>query len=135
MRLRYMNYMIRTKRSVYLMLVVYLVFSQFFVKARVSTDFSLYSQEDFCLTKKFDTYESKRSCRHVHNIADTHWIYDLFSFLALGEIEHILPDIYAFFAKDIRTITAQQYAHGPPWDLTETKQFLYTYIGVTLLLC
>jgi len=66
-----------------------LLLSQFIVKAWVSTDFSLYSQEDFCMTKKLDTFEAKWSCWNDHNTADTTLVYDF------------LPENYIYLNKTI----------------------------------
>lgn len=116
-----------------LSIFVYIVFSQFFIKAWVSTDFSVYSQADFCMTKKMDTYESKWSCRSMHNIADTFAVQDL-----LGTEPFFLNILLPWNAwyKIIDHIATYTFflPNAPPWAALAEYAFLKNYIWVSLSL-
>jgi hypothetical protein len=79
-----------------IVLVLYILSSQFVFKARATSDWDTFSQEEYCVSKKVDNFGSKRSCRkktHSANIdCDVVQIPVLFSFFHLNALGGFVQD-------------------------------------------
>jgi len=115
-------------------LVIYIFFSQFAIKAIATTDLSDYSSEDFCVSKRLDTLDSKEDCREKNNSAVSVERIDVALESYILESE---PDIWYYIdSHPSNDILDQAYdAHAPPW-LEQTSSFIYAhnYVGIVLQL-
>ena len=114
--------------------VIYSIFSQFSVKAFLTTDFSPSWDPQFCVNEKLDTFEWKRSCWKTHTMTD----------LSVVEIEPVWEShhINPFFCSQAFCPYALWLWDGPlaqwppPTNMSDLSKsiFIETYIWLTLLL-
>ncbi len=118
----------------YIVIFVYVFFSQFVIKAWATTDESVIWSDDFCVIKKLDTYDGKYSCREKHNIAVFDQVY-AWEVPLKSYIHNIRPEWKVHHVDVVNIKTNYKYTHPPPpieniWNIN----FIYTFIWIILLL-
>ncbi len=115
-------------------ILVYLVFSQFVIKALVTTDHANAWWESFCMSKNLKSLDSKQNCRESKNIANFWDIFDPTKFLVYIQ-NTLVPteNLENLFVDTLSTI--RFYAHAPPdrWE-HNILSYVQRYVWIILLL-
>ena len=116
-------------------ILIYLVFSQFVIKALVTTEHANSWSDAFCITKSLNTLDSKQNCREAKNIATFGDIFDANRYVLESYVSPPNIDYWDnLFAHSIPTI--RFYSHAPPWEWSEfnSKAYVHLFVWVILLL-
>ncbi len=121
-----------------LILLVYIVFSQFAVKAVATTQLTDQSGDEIvCVTKKLSTLDWKQDCREKHNMASFADVFEYSTFLLEKWVSIVSFDSQRLYSS-VLPFSPTYCAQAPPWvtdDRSLVHQiYAHIYVWTILLL-